>query len=447
MRDLTIQVRNYLARNQVTAFGLLILGVYTLATPVDQVFGSVQLEHLKDAGAALLVLLGLTLRFLMALRRTEREHYVGRRRFVANMLILAAIFLMHGSPYALLLGTVAGSAILLLLLHVEPAKAGSRTDRPRPSLIVQGLGWEWLIGASALGMLLLTEVYEHLPSNEMEIVRAGLLVAVAVLAVQAAVAFRRQAAEAAEAEHALIPASAPVLSNPAWSRERIEEMLRREKFGYQRIELPYGMATEGYDRRWTADQIFPDDMTGCSVLDLGCNHGYFCLEAHRRGATRVVGYDLKSNSVRKARLLASCLGVPAEFDVRDIEQSPVEERFDYVLCLNVLHHLANPVTVLNQVASITRRQLALEVAGVDLSFFLREPGLARLLACSLAGAPIMYVGESEKYGRARSGKSTLSFRITRPAMLRLLTDGPSAFTRVETLKSEFKHRTLFIASR
>ena len=38
-------------------------------------------------------------------------------------------------------------------------------------------------------------------------------------------------------------------------------------------------------------QIFPADLTGKSVLDIGCNAGFYSVEALRRGASRVVGID------------------------------------------------------------------------------------------------------------------------------------------------------------
>ena len=35
----------------------------------------------------------------------------------------------------------------------------------------------------------------------------------------------------------------------------------------------------------------PADMTGKSVLDIGCNGGFYSLEMKRRGASRVLGID------------------------------------------------------------------------------------------------------------------------------------------------------------
>ena len=35
----------------------------------------------------------------------------------------------------------------------------------------------------------------------------------------------------------------------------------------------------------------PSDLTGKSVLDIGCSEGFFCRQVAKRGARRVVGID------------------------------------------------------------------------------------------------------------------------------------------------------------
>ena len=138
-----------------------------------------------------------------------------------------------------------------------------------------------------------------------------------------------------------------------WTKEQVEDLLRKEQFRYQRIELPYGLATSGQDRSSTAIRIFPDSLAGKSVLDLGCSSGYFCFEAAKRGAIRVLGIDVEPDVIRKNRLLADCLGLNVEFQVHDIEATLPDEQFDYVLCLNVLHHLVNPLSVLDNLVMVT----------------------------------------------------------------------------------------------
>ena len=67
------------------------------------------------------------------------------------------------------------------------------------------------------------------------------------------------------------------VSPPPWTRDRILALLENESFGYQSVPLPFGLKTGGVDRSATAEIIFPRDLTGKTVIDLGCSYGFFCL--------------------------------------------------------------------------------------------------------------------------------------------------------------------------
>ncbi len=61
----------------------------------------------------------------------------------------------------------------------------------------------------------------------------------------------------------------------AWSKERIEDVLSRERFDYQKVPLPFGLHTRGHERDSTARLIFPGSLSGKSVLDVGSSLGFF----------------------------------------------------------------------------------------------------------------------------------------------------------------------------
>lgn len=215
-----------------------------------------------------------------------------------------------------------------------------------------------------------------------------------------------------------------------------------EDFAYQDIPLPYGLSTGGHDRSATADRIFPADLTGKTVLDLGCSFGFFCFEALRRGARRVVGYDVDPDSLRKARLLAECMGVEAEFHLRDIEREPLDEKFDYVLCLNLLHHLKNPIGVLDNLIACTAENLVLEVASLGR----HDRGKLKmdwLTQRILTKLPIMYVSRNG----TRGPRQVQKFFITPTALEHLLIYHRGVFARLTTAPSEHKGRYLTIAEK
>jgi len=96
-----------------------------------------------------------------------------------------------------------------------------------------------------------------------------------------------------------------------------------------------------------ADAI-PADLTGKTVLDIGCNAGFYAIEMKRRGAARVVGVDSDEGYLAQARFAAATLGVAIELvslSVYDVAR--LGERFDLVLFLGVLYHLRHPLLALD----------------------------------------------------------------------------------------------------
>ena len=142
---------------------------------------------------------------------------------------------------------------------------------------------------------------------------------------------------------------------------------------YQSVVLEDGTRSPGSDRSELARVVLPADLTGASVLDVGCNTGARCHEALRRGAARVRGIDVSPAAIRRARTLAGSLGLDLELEVVDIDDGPLGEPlggslggpFDHVLAMNVLHHCRNPLRALRTLALTARKSLTLEVADVS----------------------------------------------------------------------------------
>jgi tRNA (mo5U34)-methyltransferase len=97
-------------------------------------------------------------------------------------------------------------------------------------------------------------------------------------------------------------------------------------------------------------EVVPQDFSGATVLDIGCNAGFYSLEMKRRGAARVVGLDIDDRYLNQARFAAETLSLEIEFDKRsvyDVDQVPGQ--FDYVLFLGVFYHLRYPLYALDKV--------------------------------------------------------------------------------------------------
>jgi tRNA (mo5U34)-methyltransferase len=92
----------------------------------------------------------------------------------------------------------------------------------------------------------------------------------------------------------------------------------------------------------------PADLTGKTVLDIGCNAGFYSLEMKRRGAARVLGIDFDEAYLDQARFAADIEGLDiafAKLSIYDI--ASLGERFDLVLFMGVLYHLRHPLLALD----------------------------------------------------------------------------------------------------
>lgn len=95
----------------------------------------------------------------------------------------------------------------------------------------------------------------------------------------------------------------------------------------------------------------PTDLKGMSVLDLGCNEGFFSLEAKRRGAEHVVGLDHDEKLLASARKLAGAEHLDIEFIHGDMSALP-NRKFDFVLFLSALHYIDEPARLLRSIRDI-----------------------------------------------------------------------------------------------
>ena len=94
--------------------------------------------------------------------------------------------------------------------------------------------------------------------------------------------------------------------------------------------------------------VLPGDMTGRSVLDIGCNGGFYSLEMKRRGAARVLGIDTDEHYLRQARFAAEITGLDVDFQNMAVWQvGSLGERFDLVIFMGVLYHLRHPLLALD----------------------------------------------------------------------------------------------------
>jgi tRNA (mo5U34)-methyltransferase len=104
----------------------------------------------------------------------------------------------------------------------------------------------------------------------------------------------------------------------------------------------------------------PKDLRGMTVLDIGCNGGFYSIEMKRRGADRVVAIDTETMYLNQARFAAEMSGVEIEFrDLSVYDVAELGERFDLVIFMGVLYHLRHPLLALDLIHDHVARDMLL----------------------------------------------------------------------------------------
>ncbi|MGE0526855.1 MAG: TIGR04290 family methyltransferase [Bdellovibrionales bacterium] len=134
---------------------------------------------------------------------------------------------------------------------------------------------------------------------------------------------------------------------------------------FHNLHLPDGVQTAPNHflgdfplRKWEKlEPHLPADIHGWSVLDIGCNAGFYSFEFAKRGA-RVLGIDSDPHYLNQARWVAENVYIEnaPEFRQMDVHSlARLYQEFDLVLFMGVFYHLRYPLLALDTVAAKTRR--------------------------------------------------------------------------------------------
>jgi tRNA (mo5U34)-methyltransferase len=159
------------------------------------------------------------------------------------------------------------------------------------------------------------------------------------------------------------------------TREEILAELKRLEPWFHYIELGDGLATKSRSAigeplqhplpTWhTVNVCLPRDLSGQTVLDVGCNAGFYSIEMKRRGAARVLGIDSQRDLIRQAIFVRNVTRLDIEYrrmSVYDLDPHDLGQ-FDITLALGLIYHCKHLVLALEKLFLITRKLLVLETA-------------------------------------------------------------------------------------
>lgn len=106
----------------------------------------------------------------------------------------------------------------------------------------------------------------------------------------------------------------------------------------------------------TVAEVLGDDLAESTVLDVGCNAGFFSLDLAARGAKHVDGIDLREANIARAQFVKEHYGAEnVDFRVSDADDLAAGRQWDVVLNLGVLYHVVNPLQLIRQTYELCRR--------------------------------------------------------------------------------------------
>jgi tRNA (mo5U34)-methyltransferase len=157
------------------------------------------------------------------------------------------------------------------------------------------------------------------------------------------------------------------LSQDGWTTAKIQERVHELGDWFHNLDLRGVKTAPGHFLgdypciKWRSfSHAIPADLRGKTVLDIGCNGGFYSLEMCRRGAKRVVAIDFDQTYLAQARFAAEVCEADIEFhelSVYDVAQ--LSERFDIVLFLGVFYHLRHPLLALDLIHEHVARDLVI----------------------------------------------------------------------------------------
>ncbi len=112
-------------------------------------------------------------------------------------------------------------------------------------------------------------------------------------------------------------------------------------------------------------QVTGGSLEGRRVLDLGCNAGWWSLQAIEAGADFVLGVDNRQMHIDQANLVFEAKDIDAtryRFEQGDVFTHDFGDPCDVVLCLGLMEHIARPVELFERMAATGAELLVIDTA-------------------------------------------------------------------------------------
>ena len=94
------------------------------------------------------------------------------------------------------------------------------------------------------------------------------------------------------------------------------------------------------------------DISGKTVLDLGCNNGYYLFRMLDKNPKKLIGFDPSYLFFLQFLFINRFIGADIEYKMQGSDDLPnYKNSFDTVVCLGVIYHRPDPITMLKNIAA------------------------------------------------------------------------------------------------
>jgi 2-polyprenyl-6-hydroxyphenyl methylase/3-demethylubiquinone-9 3-methyltransferase len=145
-------------------------------------------------------------------------------------------------------------------------------------------------------------------------------------------------------ERSIVPEEAQLFGKLAadwWDPKGASAMLHK----LNPVRLKY--VRDQIDQHWQCDECSRRPLDGRSALDVGCGAGLLAEPLARLGA-RVTGLDASPELIAVAREHARRAGLDIDYRVGELAE--LEGQFDLITCMEVIEHVADPVSFVGALA-------------------------------------------------------------------------------------------------
>jgi len=160
-----------------------------------------------------------------------------------------------------------------------------------------------------------------------------------------------------------------IIFNSKFSKKEIKNFFKKENTFYHTMNIngieTKNTRTSSQYQAWIS-QVIPKDLTGKSVLDVGCSDGFYSFLCEQRNANRILAIDYESFEMQKEfpeseqkknpnnlELYKKLINSHVEYmnlGLHDIDL--IKETFDFVLFFGIYYHIQDLVSSLKKIYSI-----------------------------------------------------------------------------------------------